>query len=112
MLKLNQDEEIEMIQESQLNEANKRKISKNFLKWFDKHFFEKDLIDLNAFYDITCTISENQNIFMDKFADSFIEGKERNIKLKELAEEKKKLDFNERKEQFESDINVNITFVK
>ena len=89
-----------------------KQIPKGFLAWFKHSFADSDKIDVFSEYDKTLNFKENQNIFMDKFADLFIEGKERNLKLKELAEEKKKLDFNERKEQFERDFGIEINFVR
>lgn len=92
----------------------KDKIPKSFFSWFEKHFaVEKDLIDINAEYDKTLTLEENQNIFMDKFSMYYAENQqEMKEKAKALEEEREKIDFEQRKALLEERLGIEINFVR
>ena len=93
---------------------SKEKIPKSFFSWFKKHFaVERDLIDINAEYDKTLTLEENQNIFMDKFSMYYVESQqEMKEKVKALEGEKKKMDFEQRKNLLEQRLGIEINFVR
>ena len=92
--------------------TNKQEIPKGFMNWFKSHFIDKDKIDVWAFYDRKLSIQENKNIFEDKFANLFIEGKtELKSKMQEAKEQLKIAEFEKQKHYFEKAFGIEIKFI-
>lgn len=100
-----------------INRMKQAKIPKGFLEWFKSHFTEKDLIDVEAYYDRSISIEENQNIFAEKFSRYYIENPKEYKEIMTAQKEQKKAEetkqlFKQRKTYLEQDMGVELNFVK